>query len=62
MVTAVQHSRGQTLFDTAMFILFCIGPALAAYAALRQERDAGGGRRRGGWKPTPRGGNEGPES
>lgn len=50
------------MIDTAMFILFCIGPALAAYAALRQERDAGGGRRRGGWKPTPRGGNEGPES
>ena len=29
-----------------MFILFCIGPALAAYAALRQERDAEGFRGR----------------
>ncbi len=37
-----------------MFILFCIGPALAAFAALRQERNAGGVKR-GGWKPTPRG-------
>jgi len=41
------------LFDTAMFILFCLGPAVAAFAAIRQERDAGG-RRRGGWKPTSR--------
>ena len=44
-----------------MFILFCMGPALAAYAALRQERSAGGGER-GGWKPTPRGGDQGPDS
>lgn len=41
-----------------MFILFCVGPALAAYAALRQERSAGGGGKRGGWKPTPRGGDQ----
>ncbi|MGE0667625.1 MAG: hypothetical protein AB7O49_13795 [Sphingomonadales bacterium] len=39
------------MLDTLMFILFCFGPALAAYAAIRQEQKAGGGRRRGGWKP-----------
>ncbi|MEN3974097.1 hypothetical protein [Emcibacter sp. SYSU 3D8] len=44
------------MFDTAMFILFCIGPALAAFVALRLEHEAGGRKRRG-WKPTPHGQN-----
>lgn len=34
-----------------MFILFCFGPVLAAYAAIRQEQNAGGMRPKGGWKP-----------
>lgn len=42
------------MLDTLRFILFCFGPVLAAYAARRQERNDGGGRKRGGWRPTPR--------
>lgn len=39
------------MFDTLMFILFCFGPVLAAYAAVRQEQKAGGIRSKGGWRP-----------
>ena len=49
------------MLDTLMFILFCFGPALVAFVAVRQEYFAGGGHRRGGWKPAPRS-QEPPES
>ena len=44
--------EARKMVDTLMFILFCFGPALVAFVAVRQEYFAGGGRRRGGWKPA----------
>jgi hypothetical protein len=41
------------MFDTLLFIGFCAAVVLVAFAAIRVERDAGMGRKRGGWKPTP---------
>ena len=50
------------MLDTLMFILFCFGPAVAAFAAIRQEQNGGGGRRKkDGWKPTPTGGIRAPD-
>lgn len=41
------------MFDTLLFIGFCAAVVLVAFAAVRVERGAGVGRKRGGWKPTP---------
>ncbi len=41
------------MFDTLLFIGFCLAVVLVAFAAVRIERGAGMGRKRGGWKPTP---------
>ena len=41
------------MFDTLLFIAFCVAVVLVAFAATRIERGAGLGRKRGGWKPTP---------